>query len=634
MALHSTAQGLATLGRHGDSVLVHMQPQEVAGLQALAKSQGTSLTVNPNTGMPEAFNLGNFFTSLLPTLAGFMVGGPAGAAMGLESTAATLAPIAAGVATGAAVAGAKGEDVLSGALMGGLGGYGGGNLGSAFGKMGGAGVATPAISSGQGINLTANNLTAPAISNPNMIGQALDKSVNNLSSTLTNPLGTGTGGAGIKLAPMMNQGLSTDVLSNVGSMASNTGIPVASNALDLARPPSGFNSMLSGAGKFASDPIGQYDAFKAAGGSGYQIGAPLAMAGLSAMQPEPYDYAGDEAKRKAEENKYRDPITGKLNLSASSGLNLTGFAMGGQVDLNPSVGGGISDLYNRPEGATTQSISSDGYGMGRLDRLSQQGSLAKAGDMFYAQGGPVSFADGGDTGMNIDKLPSLNLNTGISSLGGTDGNNLAPNMLQNAPQLYMAAKLFGMNPATMSQSDLSNLVNTISNPKGSRGYAEGGETHMNLDRLPSLNVNTGKQGFVGGSKNVLSYILKMSPSEVAEGLRISPSKADAMFNLVNNGSLMPDRGGANNPFMAKGGYLNGAGDGMSDSIPATIEGKQPARLADGEFVVPADVVSHLGNGSSKAGSKRLYAMLDKVRHARTGNKKQGKEINPNKYMPA
>jgi hypothetical protein len=84
----------------------------------------------------------------------------------------------------------------------------------------------------------------------------------------------------------------------------------------------------------------------------------------------------------------------------------------------------------------------------------------------------------------------------------------------------------------------------------------------------------------------------------------------------------------------KGGYLNGAGDGMSDSIPATIEGKQPARLADGEFVVPADVVSHLGNGSSKAGSKRLYAMLDKVRHARTGNKKQGKEINPAKYMPA
>ena len=84
---------------------------------------------------------------------------------------------------------------------------------------------------------------------------------------------------------------------------------------------------------------------------------------------------------------------------------------------------------------------------------------------------------------------------------------------------------------------------------------------------------------------------------------------------------------------ADGGYLDGQGDGMSDSIPATIEGKQPARLADGEFVVPADVVSHLGNGSSKAGSKRLYAMLDKVRHARTGNKKQGREIKAEKYVP-
>jgi hypothetical protein len=85
---------------------------------------------------------------------------------------------------------------------------------------------------------------------------------------------------------------------------------------------------------------------------------------------------------------------------------------------------------------------------------------------------------------------------------------------------------------------------------------------------------------------------------------------------------------------AKGGYLDGPGDGMSDSIPATIANKQPARLADGEFVVPADVVSHLGNGSTKAGAQRLYAMMDKVRKARTGTTQQGKQINPKKYLPA
>jgi hypothetical protein len=79
--------------------------------------------------------------------------------------------------------------------------------------------------------------------------------------------------------------------------------------------------------------------------------------------------------------------------------------------------------------------------------------------------------------------------------------------------------------------------------------------------------------------------------------------------------------------------LRGPGDGMSDNIPATIEGTQPARLADGEFVVPADVVSGLGNGSTEAGAKHLHKMMDKVRVARTGNKAQGKQINPSKYMP-
>jgi hypothetical protein len=93
--------------------------------------------------------------------------------------------------------------------------------------------------------------------------------------------------------------------------------------------------------------------------------------------------------------------------------------------------------------------------------------------------------------------------------------------------------------------------------------------------------------------------------------------------------------------MSLGGYaaggnprlLKGPGDGMSDNIPATIAGKQPARLADGEFVIPADVVSHLGNGSTEAGAKKLHKMMNDVRKARTGNSKQGKQINPNKFMP-
>lgn len=84
----------------------------------------------------------------------------------------------------------------------------------------------------------------------------------------------------------------------------------------------------------------------------------------------------------------------------------------------------------------------------------------------------------------------------------------------------------------------------------------------------------------------------------------------------------------------RGAFLQGDGDGMSDSIPAVIGDKQPARLADGEFVVPADVVSHLGNGSSKAGAQRLHAMMDRVRQERTGKKRQAPEIRSERFMPA
>ena len=81
-----------------------------------------------------------------------------------------------------------------------------------------------------------------------------------------------------------------------------------------------------------------------------------------------------------------------------------------------------------------------------------------------------------------------------------------------------------------------------------------------------------------------------------------------------------------------GMYLGGSTDGMADNVPASIDNNQPARLSDGEFVVPADVVSHLGNGNSDSGAKQLYGMMDRVRQARTGRKEQGREINPNKFL--
>ena len=87
--------------------------------------------------------------------------------------------------------------------------------------------------------------------------------------------------------------------------------------------------------------------------------------------------------------------------------------------------------------------------------------------------------------------------------------------------------------------------------------------------------------------------------------------------------------------MQEGGYLEtGMGDGVSDEIPASLDGEQDVLLSENEFVIPADVVSGLGNGSSDAGAEQLYAMMDRVRKARTGTEKMGKEVNAERLMPA
>ena len=451
--LQQASQGLASLGRNGDSMLVHMNPKEVAGLQGLAMAQGGSLTVNPDTGLPEAFSLRNLFASLIPTGIGFLLGGPAGAAIGKNFGAAaqTVAPILGGMTAGSLIAKSQGADPLMGAVTGAFGGWSGGSMGGAY-----MGATNPAVA-----NAASNN-----------IGSSLANQADDLASnTALNSVQGGKAGidfnalAQNKLSPGVNINPQT-VPGNVLSTSSITKGAIPDAIPGLAETRGTLPSFTPQAAGGTSSPLFSINKFTDQVGLP-KLGMTAGQAVLSGLEPS--DLYGNPIDTR---DKY-DPYA-RLNLNNDTGLRLLAeggqiknYALGGGVNTNPSVGGGLSDLYNRPEGATSQSISNDGYGMGRLNNLATEQSLENA-------------------------------------------------------------KTFGY---------------------------------------------------------------------------------------------------------ARGGYLNGAGDGMSDSIPATIEGKQPARLADGEFVVPADVVSHLGNGSSKAGSKRLYAMLDKVRHARTGNKKQGKEINPNKYMP-
>ncbi len=118
-----------------------------------------------------------------------------------------------------------------------------------------------------------------------------------------------------------------------------------------------------------------------------------------------------------------------------------------------------------------------------------------------------------------------------------------------------------------------------------------------------------------------------------------PAKDGGLMRMAQGGVAGYALGGLG----SLGGYsdggrlLRGPGDGVSDSIPATIGGKRPARLADGEFVVPARIVSELGNGSTEAGARKLYAMMDRVQKARgktTGKGRVAKNSRADKYLPA
>jgi hypothetical protein len=138
-----------------------------------------------------------------------------------------------------------------------------------------------------------------------------------------------------------------------------------------------------------------------------------------------------------------------------------------------------------------------------------------------------------------------------------------------------------------------------------------------------------------GQDSFTAALTSLNERQKKANIKGLPGLKAAMQPLGNieeaaKGGIMSSLGG----YSDGGRMLKGPGDGMSDSIPASIANKQPARLADGEFVVPADVVSHLGNGSTDAGARKLYSMMDKIRKARTGKKKQAPAVKASRYMPA
>jgi hypothetical protein len=430
MTTTQIAQGLASLGRNGDSVLVHMQPQEVAGLQSLAEANGTTLTVNPQTGLPEAFSLGKFFRSLAPTLAGIGVGmvpGMQGIGYG----------IAAGALTGAAL---NNKDPLMGAVMGGMGGFGGSNL-----AANALNPATAASMKSAGVDsvLTGTAEAPSAIANANTL---------NAGNTLGTPESIGAFNQNAGLAFGNGNYIDPEILTNTAGTSGTFGGNVQQAMSNIGDKPMDFVK-----------------------NNAFGLGAPIAMAGLAGMEP-PETMSSEEYERQQAE-KFRRP----LNLNYDTGLRL---AVGGAIQS-----GGVMDLYQSSDSQPTSGNNAN-YGLGRLNNLSKQHSMANATQNSFARGGVPKLEDG---------------------------------------------------------------------------------------------------GFV--------------------------VPADVTFYLGNHNT---EKGQQRLAQMYGGQPIKGPGTGLSDSIPTSIEGREPARIANGEVYIPRKAVM------SHGGADKFYSMMDKVRKKATGSTKQAK----------
>lgn len=164
------------------------------------------------------------------------------------------------------------------------------------------------------------------------------------------------------------------------------------------------------------------------------------------------------------------------------------------------------------------------------------------------------------------------------------------------------------------------------------GMAGGGAVEQ-MSNANAVGMNTGyPQADITGHAYASPWQTPMSQNVVQGTADTGVNRMTGQ--MLAEGGMAYAGGGQLGGYSDGGRMLKGPGDGMSDSIPAQIGAKQPARLADGEFVMPADVVSHLGNGSSEAGARQLYKMMDRIRSARTGKKRQAPQINPKRVMAA
>ena len=229
-----------------------------------------------------------------------------------------------------------------------------------------------------------------------------------------------------------------------------------------------------------------------------------------------------------------------------------------------------------------------------------------------------------------------------TAVGSAAGDSVSSSYLPEALQAKLGAttSTAGVDPSIATQisgtlKDPGQLVSDVGDVASGFKDAAGEFAQKNFSRLKGTVLPTGvaiaTQGAEAGMKKAEEIKREADALNYESAERKRKQKEKGLTALAQNPFGYFAQGGVAD---LSGRYLDGAGDGMSDSIRANIDGQQEARLADGEFVIPADVVADMGNGSSNAGAERLYSMMDRIREARHGTTKQPPEVNVNRMMPA
>lgn len=535
MSLHDIAKHVQSQGRGEDTVLVHMTPNEVGGLQALAKSQGGSLTRNPQTGLYEA----GFLSSMLPMIAG--------AALTIASDGA-LAPWAAGLMVGAGDYAMTGS--LQQGLMAGLGAWGGGGLASGIGELGSAAAdaANPEVVAGQlGVTGAATGPGSQAAmlaeQNAGMGADALNATREAAATAIPTGAQTATqaaaasapAGTAIQQAPIQNQFLSGLTSGNLGSYAMQHPGQIAAVAA-----PALMGNLFK---QNTVNPVTSVNT----------VNQPLAR-----LSP---DYKGTQPTPPP--NPYQAKYPNYV-----------------QTPYNPATG------LPAPQSPGTQYSSAVTAAEGGLMGIQK-----------YAEGGGISQVNPAQTDFMA-------------------GGGMYPQSQQDHTQFATPSQMPAS--AALMNSDFDTKTNPLTGVATGPSMAGGGLTAF----------AQGSQKPIGNKD--MAAIDDYTDQAQSGGIAAVKDAADngdwnAQLALQKLGHKASGGGISSLGSYSDGGHLlKGPGDGVSDSIPAQIGAHQPARLADGEFVVPARIVSELGNGSTDAGAKRLYAMMQRVQAKRKKSMGKGK----------